>query len=266
MTRDLEQTALELRARLGDAGVVIAPISPTAHRKPDVFLVDPDVTVDGAVALITAVRPRFVFLPVDFFDADEFDTDSELVRDAARTHDGKACRVSALWAADGLLYEWSTSADWYDRLTDDAEIAEVSERGVDQMEYDLRVQASAAAARKLSELILASPEFRRARPRQRNPHIQIVLDEHPDLAGDLMFVEHFKKTVRDQADTEIAKWERQLDSDETLLTDLPRELRGARTIARQKEITAGFVREVADGWTLTDTFLERVRQDALRLR
>jgi len=266
VTSDIEQLALELRDRIADANVTVAPVTPTQARKPDVSFIDPDVTADDLIELLRTVRPAFVFVAAETFDPDDLDTDDEEVGAAVQERAGDAFQMSVLWAADGLLYEWRATADWYEALRHEAAIVNAGEHTVGQVEWELRRESSAAAAHKLMDFVMASPGFRRARPRQRTTQIQLVLDEHPDLAADLLYPEDFKRAARQQADGEVAKWEQRLEDDEELITELTKALHGTRTVAQRKQVAADVIREFTDWWTLTDEFVDRLIREALLRR
>lgn len=259
---DLAILELNVRELMGSAGVRVSPVFPATHRAPDVFFVYP-VTQPGAlIEMLTVMSPAIVFVDSERFDPDDFETDDDGLRQVAQDHTDDIHRFSVVWALDGLLYEWFATADWHDELLDETAIVERSARGIGQMEYELRVERSRAAHQALLSIVVAAPEFRAATWSRRSAQAKILMDAHPELVEDMMFDNRFVKLARDAANVEIARWEAELDADDSVIPRLAEELLGVRTQAQQKQRTAEVLREMADGWTLSEAFIEQMRLSA----
>lgn len=259
---DLAILELTIRSLMADAGVRVAQVYPATHRPPDVYFVYPSTPPSTLVEMLVSMAPATVFVDSERFDSDEFETTDDELREAAQTYDGEVRQVNVLWARDGLLYEWLATADWHDDLLDETEIAQTHARGMDQMEYELGLERSRNAHQKLAELVLGSPEFRGATTNRRSAQAQLIMDAHQDLVADLLFESRFVTNVRRNASIEIARWERELGTDEELRAQIAAALDLRVSQTKQKRQVAELLRDRADGWALSEAFVEQIWREA----
>ncbi|KAA9144830.1 hypothetical protein F6B41_00775 [Microbacterium lushaniae] len=259
---DMDGVLPSVRSNLAEAGITVAPAYPSWHRKQDVIFTHEDVAPDEVAELIRTMAPDVVFVQESTFDARDLDTEDE----AAAGYDGAVYQVEVMWPSAGLLYLWFATAAWYDNLLAETEIAAYQERGLGQMEFELTMQRARAAHQELMGYVLASPEVRRATTNRRTPHVTVVMDAHPELVEDLFSSRSFPKFAREAAAAEVARWESALDGDEDVLAEVAEAIIGARSLAREREITGEVLRARADGWTLTTDFVERILRRARERR
>ena len=259
---DLAILELTIRSLMADAGVHVAQVYPATHRPPDVYFVYPTTQPGALVEMLVSMAPATVFVDSERFDADEFETTDDGVREAAQTYDGEVRQLNVLWARDGLLYEWLATADWHDELLDETEIAQSHARGMDQMEYELALERSRNAHQKLAELVLASPEFRGATTNRRTAQAQLIMDAHQDLVADLLFESRFVTNVRRNASIEVARWEQELGADEKLPAQIAAALDLRVSQTQQRRQVAEQLRERADNWALSEAFVEQIWREA----
>ncbi|CAL4861116.1 hypothetical protein MMM2322_02801 [Microbacterium sp. MM2322] len=236
-------------------------VAEVTSRGPDILFAYPQVGVDELVEIVSLSSPKVAFLASEAFDASQFDAPNESLRRIAEDHDGELVSVSLRWAADGLIWEWLATARWHDDLTEEEELAEYQARGIDRVGHELRLVSSRSASQKLLELILEAPAFRGETTNRRTAQAQIVMDAHPNLVADLMFPRDTLKRARAAAAVEVANWESRLTGDE-IIDAVVEVLQVSRTIADQKARIAALVRRRADGWALSENFLERLRLEA----
>lgn len=259
---DLAILELTIRSMMADAGVQVARVYPATRRPPDVYFVYPATQPGALVDMFVSMSPATVFVDSERFDAEGFETTDDGLREAAQTYDGEVRQVNVLWARDGLLYEWLATADWHDELLDEAEIAQTHARGIEQMEYELALERSRNAHQKLAELVLGSPEFRGATTNRRTAQAQLTMNAHEDLVADLLFESRFVTNVRRNASIEVARWERELGADEQLPAQIAAVLDLRVSQTQQKRQVAELLRERADGWALSEAFIDQIWREA----
>lgn len=253
---DLAQLALNVRAQITEAGLRVSPIAPSSHRSPDVFFVHPDVSVDALVEMLLALQPALVFVTAESFDQDEVDSDDERIRASAASHADVVFRVSVTWPSEGLLLTWFATAGWHDELMSESEIAAYQARGLDEVEHELRFERARNASGELMALILASPEFRAATTNRRTAQMKLIMGANPGLAEEILFQRDFEARARANAATEVARWEQQLATDDSAVARVAEEILGLRTQRDIKARGADALREMADGWSLTEGFVD----------
>lgn len=257
-SEDLAQLASELRAQIEDAAVRVASVEPTSHRPSDVFFVHPEVSVAALVEMVEAMKPSLVFVTAERFEPADIESEDADLRVAAQGHADDVFRVAVTWPSDGLLFTWFVTAGWHDELVSETEIAEYQAQGLDQVERELRFERARSSSGSLMALILASPEFRAATTNRRTAQMKLIMGAHPELVEDLLFQRDFEIRVRTEAATAVARWEQELSADESVVPRLAEEILGLRTQRDLKARAADAVREMADGWSLTDGFVELV--------
>lgn len=255
---DLSQLALNLRTQITDAAIRVSSVAPSSHRSPDVFFVHPDAPVEALVEILVAVQPALVFVTAELFDWDEVDSEDERVRASAEAHSDDVFRVSVTWPSDGLLFTWFATANWYDELISENEIAAYQARGLDEVERELRFERSRSASGELMALILASAEFRAATTNRRTAQMKLIMEANRALVEEILFQRDFESHARANAATEVARWEQELSADDSAVTRLAEEILGLRTQRDFKARAADVVREMADGWSLTEGFVEQI--------
>ncbi|MFH8253245.1 hypothetical protein ACH3VR_22960 [Microbacterium sp. B2969] len=260
---DIARLELDLMERLGDAGITVAAPADVVHRDPDVLFTYPSVTPGELTVLLRGMAPRLVFVTSSSFDPADVDSDDAELRLAARQHAGDLFRLSVLWAADGVLFAWSAVADWHDKLLDEVELSDYQARGIDQVERELRIERSAAATQRLTEIVTESADFRGATTNRRTAQVKIIMDAHPDLVADLWFPNDFARRARAAAAVEVARYEAELDANEDILDQIILELAGGRPVNQQRMRVAEILRACADGWALSEGFVEKIRLKAL---
>lgn len=253
---DLAQLALNLRAQITDAGLRVSPVAPSSHRSPDVLFVHPDVRDDALVEMLAALQPALVFVTAESFDQDEVDWEDERIRASAASHADDVFRVSVTWPSDGLLFTWFVTAGWHDDLMSESEIAAYQARGLDEVERELRFERVRSASGELMALILASPEFRAATTNRRTAQMKLIMGSNPDLVDEIVFQRDFEARARANAATEVARWEQQLAADDGAAAQVAEKILGSRTQRDFKARAADAVREMADGWSLTEGFVD----------
>ncbi|MEW1835938.1 hypothetical protein [Microbacterium sp. NPDC079995] len=258
----LADLALTLRARMNAAGLKVAPAPPSSTRPPDVIFVHPTASVEAFLETLDMMSPTVVFMLAESFDPDEIDTEDTGLRAAADQHAGETFRLSVLWARDGMLHTWFITTDWHDALSDESEMQQYQAEGLQQMDRELMRERSRNAHRQLMELVVESPDFRGATINRRTVQLRLMMDANPALVDDLIFPREFVTAARRTAADEVARWEARLADDEDVISRLAFELRGVRTQREQKECAARMLRELADGWALTETFVDQMRRKA----
>lgn len=253
---DLAELALNLRAQITEAGLRVSPVAPSSHRSPDVFFVHPDVPVDALVEMLVALQPALVFVTAEPFDQDEVDSEDERIRASAASRSDDVFRVSVTWPSDGLLLTWFATAGWHDELMSEIEIAAYQARGLDEVERELRFERARSASGELMALILGSPEFRAATTNRRTAQMKLITGANPSLADEILFQRDFEARARANAATEVARWEQQLAADESAVVRVAEEILGLRTQRDLKARAADALREMADGWSLTEGFVD----------
>lgn len=178
--------------------ITSADLASMAARVPDVaasrklslfdaiYLNVPEVTIDGesvcideAIEVAGLTRAPFVSLDIwtylirrscsDKFgrnipeDSPSADNLIRLVKSAAK-HNGENERLGLRWAAHGLNYEWSATADWRRKLAFNLARADFE----DQQESSHRENARKSDIDVLVTLLTGSPEFRAAQPTKRH--------------------------------------------------------------------------------------------------
>lgn len=251
-TDDLANLALTLRAHMTGAGLKVAPAPPSSARPPDVFFVHPTVSVEAFLETLEMMSPTVVFVLAESFDPDELDTEDASLRATADRHVGEIFRLSVLWAGDGMLHTWFITTDWHDALSDESEMQQYQAKGLQQMDRELMYERSRNAHCQLMDLVVESPDFRGATINRRTVQVRLVMDANPALVNDLIFPREFVTAARRIAADEVARWEAQLADDEDVIRRLAFELRGVRTQREQKESVARMLRNLADGWALTE--------------
>lgn len=259
---DLAILELTVRSLMADAGVRVSPTSPATHRPPDVYFVYPTTQPGALIDMLTMMTPAIVFVSAEQFDVDEFETSDDNLRAAAQAHDGDVRQVTATWARDGLLFQWLATADWHDHLLDESEVEAYQARGLDQMELELVKDSDRKARRKMTELVLASPEFRGATTNKRTAQARLIMNAHPDVLDDVLFEKDFITDVRRLASFEVARWEQELGGDGTLPAQIAGKLTQRSSQTQQKRQVAEMLRERADGWALSESFVEQVWMEA----
>ncbi|PKI93265.1 hypothetical protein CW368_03035 [Actinomycetales bacterium SN12] len=259
-TDDLADLAIKLRAHINAAGLKVAPASPSSTRSPDVFFVHPAVSVEAFLETLDMMAPAAVFVLAESFDPDDMGTEDAALRSTAEQHAGEIFRLSVLWARDGMLHTWFITTDWHDALSDESEMQQYQAKGLQQMDRELMHERSRNAHRQLMELVVESPDFRGATINRRTVQVRLLMDANPALVDGLIFPHEFATAARRTAADEVARWEARLADDEGVIRRLALELRGVRTQREQKEYAARMLRELADGWALTETFVDQMRR------
>lgn len=252
---DLSRLALNLRAQITEAAIRVSPVAPSSHRSPDVFFVHTDAPVEALMEILVGVKPALVFVTAESFDRDEVGSADERVRASAEAHSDDVFRVSVTWSSDGLLFTWFKTADWYDELISESEIAAYQARGLDEVERELRFERSRSASGELMALILTSAEFRAATTNRRTAQMKLIMEANRALVEEILFQRDFEARARANAATEVARWEQELSADDRAVARLADELLGLRTQRDIKARAAEVVRELADGWSLTEGFV-----------
>lgn len=260
---ELARLELDLIDHLVEAGVAVAAAADVVHREPDVLFPYPSVTPRELAELLRKMTPRIVFVTSSPFDPADLDSDDAEMRDAAWQHDGDICRLSVMWAADGVLFAWAAVADWHDRLVSEVAMSDYQARGIDQVERELRIERSAAAVQKLMAIVTESAEFRGATTNRRTAQVKVIMDAHADLVADLWFPNDFARRARAAAAVEVARHEAELDSNDDILHQIIVELAGGRPVNQQRMRVAEILRASADGWALSESFVEKMRLKAL---
>ncbi|GAA2980408.1 hypothetical protein JOD63_002799 [Microbacterium terrae] len=256
---ELTRLEFDVRGRLVDAGIPIAAVTDVRHRAPDVAFSHLAVTPPDLTALLRQMAPRVVFVTSTPFDADDVESSDPELLAAAQRHSGDTFRLSVMWAVDGTLFAWVAVADWHDRLLAEAELSEYQAEGTDQVERELRTEPNGTAVQKLMEIVMASGEFRGATTNRRTAQVKIIMDAHPELVADLWFPNDFTRRSRAAAAVEVARHEEELDTDDTVLEQITMELAGGRPVNQQRLRVAEMLRASADGWALSESFVEKIR-------
>ncbi|MCR2799490.1 hypothetical protein QNO21_10165 [Microbacterium sp. zg-Y818] len=268
MMRSISQLAFDLQARIERELVRVAPAAPSSHRPPDVYFSHPDVSEDALLKMLVAMQPSVLFVSAEPFDPEDLDSEDINLRSSARAHADEIYRVTVIWAVDGLLLMWLVTAPWYEELQSETEIAEYQAQGLDQVERELRFERARTAHSELMALVLASPEFRAASTSRRTAEMKLVMVANKELVEDLLFPRDFEKRVRTEAATEVARWEHDLAADDGAVLRVAGAIRGLRTQRDKRSRTADTLRLMADGWSLTQGFIDLVlsRAEALNER
>lgn len=244
------------RAQIAESAIRVSSVAPSSHRPPDVFFMHPDVPVDALIDMLVVMQPSLVFISAESFDHDEVDSEDDDVRASAEAHADEIFRVAVTWPTDGLLFTWLATAGWHDELMSESEIAEYQARGLDQVERELRMERARNASEELMTLILASPEFRAATTNRRTAQMKIIMGANPGLVDEILFQRDFESRARANAATEVARLEQQLAVDDGAVARLAESILGLRTQRDLKARSADTLREMADGWSLSDGFVE----------
>jgi hypothetical protein len=146
---------------------------------PEVSMDSESMSIDQAIEVAALTGSPFVSLDMDIFDSAEMlaqvranttedsppaENLNRLVGSAAK-HNGDNERLWLRWAANGLSYEWSATADWRGKLAVD--MARTDFEG--QQESTLRKNVRKSDIDALVTLLVADPEVRAAQPTKRHP-------------------------------------------------------------------------------------------------
>lgn len=147
--------------------------------QPEVTMDGENVTIDEAIEVAVLTGAPFVSLEMDEFnpkdllaevlenvpeDAPSAENLKGLIGGAAK-HKGESERLWLCWAAQGLSYEWSATADWRRKLAVD--LARVRFEGQQLTANQERARKTDMDA--LVTLLIESPEVRAAQPTKRHP-------------------------------------------------------------------------------------------------
>ncbi|WP_230005927.1 hypothetical protein [Microbacterium sp. Bi128] len=266
---DLEALSVDLPRALAENGVSVSPAEFSTIRTPDVYFVHPIASIDDVLELLRLITPRVVYVSPDFFDPDSLvdveDRDlaglEEILRQA-REHEGDLSRLSLTWASDGLVHTWFATPDWYDALSDEADIAVEAAKGLHDIDRDLRQQQFRKQFARCKAAIFNDPNFRGATVNKRTPAAKAVLASTGEVIEDPYFERHLLRELREEAALEVIRQEQILGADLAALADRVVTSNGwfrLPTLIRQRAAISSFVLEVAEGWMLSDDFIERLR-------
>lgn len=268
-TTELEDLFGDLPRRLEEVGVAASPAEFSSSRQPDIFFVHPVSSVDDVLSLLRLVSPRVVYVSPHFFDPDLLveESDRELpgveeLLSEARGREGDLFRVNLTWASDGIIHTWFATADWYDALSDEADIAVEAAKGLHAIDRDLRREQYREQFARLKDLIFADVDFRKATVNKRTTAAKSLIASSGEVIEDPWLERHLLRELRQDAALEVIRQEQllepQLDELATRLIESNRWV-NVPTRARQKTAIASFVIEASNGWMVSDDFIERLR-------
>lgn len=246
------------------------------NKKADVELSAAAVTVDAALAIAVTAHAPFVSLEISRFSAsvmrmaltadDVLPEAIERIISQADWHEGDIDEMTFRWPAQGLIFEWTAEADWYNVLCEELRSAQstASLEAREELEDEWAIQS--AQMRELLETLTASTEFRFATSKRRRAVAEgIALRK----AGDVVGTSDFRRVLKEAnalLDRNVLERERVLKQQ---IPELVTELRSfpgwrkATTQVRMREAVVHFLAEKADGYRLGTAFIEQVFQAAL---
>lgn len=248
-----------------------------------IYLNEPDVSLDGervdideAIELAKLTAAPFASIDMDEFDSVELLAQvnenipenspavehlKRLIGSAAK-YNGMNERLWLRWAAHGLNYEWSATADWRRELAVD--MARATFEG--QQESAAQAQARDSAIDSLVALLMNSPEFRAAMPTKRIPTALALLASQQNANEDAI------RQAASRASTNLAR--RVLEIEILLkprLDELAEELRHtpdwrvATSIPKRHEAAVTFLMEKAEGFRLSSGISDPLMRAAKQL-
>jgi hypothetical protein len=246
------------------------------NKEADVELNAATVTVDSALAIAVTAHAPFVSLEMSRFSTHVLrsalatdDVLPEAVEDIiaqAEWHEGDVDELKLRWPAQGLIFEWTAAADWYNVFCDKlvSAQAEASLEAREELEDEWVLQS--AQMKELLETLTSSSEFRFATIKRRRP---VAEDIAMRKVGDAVSSSDFRRVLKnanEQIDRNVLEQERVLRPQILdLVTDLRSypEWRRANTQVRMRDAVVNFLAGKADGYRLGTTFIDQVMQAAL---
>lgn len=246
----------------------------------DVELNGATVSLDTALAIASAGQAPFVSLTTLIFQSSELkdmlteddDEDVELpdkvlrLISASSSHNGDVEALVLLWPAHGLMYKWTATSDWRDKLVEkiSASLGEaLVEAGEESSEWQ---KIHNAQLREFEAKVNASKEFRAASVQNRRAIAEsIALTISDELVDSWGFRQALTEAGR-LAKRNAFEYEQIFSSQ---IQDLVVELRSqpewrtAMTDKKMKETTLKFLTEKADGYRPGTAFVEEVLQATL---
>lgn len=268
-TSQLEELLTEIPRMLKRSGVKVSPVSPTSSRQPDFLFVDPVAVLEDVIELIEIMSPRVVYLQSHaveshtLFDGDQGDLEGVAeVAALARKHEGELYMITLSWVADSQLSSWFATTGWYDDLNERAELAVAVAKGLADDQREQRLDANRKQYARCRSAILDSRSFRQATPGKRTVVARLCLSELDEELGESWMERHLLQDVRSEARIQVANFEGMLGDRLGEVVEQVRESdgwEGLSTKAEQTRAIADLLRELAEGWALSASFVETVR-------
>lgn len=246
------------------------------NKEADVELNAATVTVDSALTIAVTAHAPFVSLEMSRFSThvlrsalatdDVLPEAVEEIIAQAEWHEGDVDELKVRWPAQGLIFEWTAAADWYNVFCDKLVSAqpEASLEAREELEDEWVLQS--AQMKELLETLTSSSEFRFATIKRRRP---VAEDIAMRKVGDAVSSSDFRRVLKnanEQIDRNVLEQERVLRPQiPELVTDLRSypEWRRATTQVRMRDAVVNFLAEKADGYRLGTAFNDQVMQAAL---
>lgn len=239
----------------------------------DVQLSSDTVELDAALAIAIAAQAPFISLKTDKFDAAEVrkalaDDDDEglpaktlRLVSAASKHNGDVEALWLRWPAQGLIFEWTATTDWRDKLFEKLESSLAAATHEAAEESAQQVSAERAQVDRLEAKLSESEEFRAASVKRRRAIAEVIA---ATVAEDLVDTWMFRQALSEAnslAHRKAFEYERNLLPQlHELAVELRKRLdwRTATTVIRRREATLLFLAEKAEGYRLGPSIVEPV--------
>ncbi|PDQ36062.1 MAG: hypothetical protein B5766_02665 [Candidatus Lumbricidophila eiseniae] len=269
-TSDLDSFLDEVPRHLSEAGIPVSPAHYTGARDTDLLFRHPTAGLTEVLELITMSRPRVVFLEGNVFDAKaslkgavaNLDPVHPVRREAEQRNDD-TYRLTMSWFIDGQFCMWLATAAWYDELTRAAGIAVEHARNLADLELERHREHSRKQLARCRDLVFEDPRFRAATVRNRVTVAKVLLAERGETFGSPELELELLKKLRQKAALAVTEQEQRLagqieDIAEQIVTsDVWVDIQTQRQL-QQKGDVIKFVVNVADGWMLSQDFLDQV--------
>jgi len=269
-TSDLDSFLDEIPRHLSEAGIPVSPVRHTGARNADLLFFHPTAGLTEVLELITMSRPRVVFLEGNVFDASaslkgavaNLDP-AHPVRREAKQRDNDTYSLTMTWSIDGQLCMWLATAAWHNELTRAAEIAVERARSLDDLELERHRKRSREQIARCRDLVLEDPRFRAATVRNRATVAKVLLAERGETFGSPELEFELLRKLRQRAALAVTEQEQRLEgqiediAEQIVTSDVWVDIQTQRQLQQKRDVIK-FVVNVADGWMLSQDFLDQV--------